>query len=185
MKRLFDLLVSLSLMLIFFPIMLIIAIAIKFETAGPVFFRQQRVGYLGKIFTIFKFRSMVNNAEDQGPYYTKEGDNRITKVGQFLRKTSLDELPQIINVVIGDMSLVGPRPNVPIQRSGYTQQQWDQRNSVYPGVTGPAQAIIRSNGTPEERTRLDLLYVDKTSVIFDLWVILLTLKQLFISRDNN
>lgn len=185
MKRAFDIVVSLLVMLLCLPLMLLIAIAIKLESQGSVFFCQQRVGYLGQEFLMFKLRSMVSDAESQGPYYTTQGDSRITKVGHFLRKTSLDEIPQILNVLLGDMSIVGPRPDVPVQRSNYTQQQWDKRNSVRPGITGLAQAVVRSNAVENQRLELDLEYVDKASLLFDCWIMLLTIKQLLITKGTN
>ncbi|MES2943177.1 MAG: sugar transferase, partial [Pseudomonadota bacterium] len=113
-----------------------------------------------------------------GPYFTQANDPRITKVGYFLRRTSIDELPQIINVLRGDMSLVGPRPDVPAQRSLYSDADWAQRCSVRPGITGLAQARIRSEGTGEERLALDLLYTRQASVWFDLKIMWWTLARL-------
>lgn len=115
MKRFFDCVVSFFVLIIFIPVMVIISLMIKFD-GGAIFFRQIRVGLDGKHFGIYKFRSMVVNAENIGGHSTKEGDPRITAIGMFIRKTSIDELPQLINVLIGDMSLVGPRPNVPVQK---------------------------------------------------------------------
>lgn len=185
MKRLFDILVSLVALLVFAPVMLVVALLIKWQSPGPVLFRQTRVGLHGQHFSIYKFRSMVVDAAEKGPYFTKGDDPRITSIGRILRKTSLDELPQILNVLLGNMSVVGPRPDVPVQREGYTQEQWDKRNSVRPGITGLAQAVKRSSATPEERTRLDLEYVDKASVWFDIYIILLTVKQVLFARGTN
>lgn len=185
MKRLFDILVSLCALVFLSPIMLLVALAIKAGSKGPVLFSQQRVGLGGDLFAVFKFRSMVVGAANQGPYFTQGNDPRITPVGAFLRKTSLDELPQLISVLLGHMSLVGPRPNVPPQRGEYTQEQWDKRNSVRPGITGLAQAVKRSTATPEERTRLDLEYVEKASLAFDVYVILLTIKQVVLGKGTN
>jgi len=185
MKRLFDIAVSLIALVLLSPIMLAVATAIKLGSPGPVLFSQQRVGVRGELFPVFKFRSMVVDATTQGPYFTQGNDPRITKVGAFLRKTSLDELPQLLNVLLGYMSLVGPRPNVPAQRDEYSQEQWDKRNIVRPGITGLAQAVKRSSATPEERTRLDLEYVDKVSIWFDIYVILLTIKQVASGKGAN
>jgi lipopolysaccharide/colanic/teichoic acid biosynthesis glycosyltransferase len=178
MKRLFDVIVSLAVLVIFSPVFIALSLLIKLESSGPVFFMQQRVGLNGEIFPILKFRSMVVDAADLGPYFTRQNDPRITKIGRFIRKTSLDELPQLFNVLKGEMSLVGPRPDVPEQRKGYTQQEWDKRNSVKPGITGLAQALLRSAATADERKRLDLQYVDKISFGYDAWIILQTVKQL-------
>ncbi len=183
-KRLFDSTLALVALPFTLPLMVIVALLIKLESQGPVLFKQKRVGLYGHDFTIYKFRSMVIDASDD-TYFTQANDPRITSIGRLIRKTSLDELPQLFNVIKGDMSLVGPRPNVAQQRDNYTQQEWDKRNSVRPGITGLAQAVIRSSGTPEQRTHLDLEYVDKMSVLFDIRVMLLTLKQIFISRGGN
>lgn len=182
MKRIFDAIVALLVLLICLPLMLIVALLIKLESGGPVMFRQQRVGREGRLFSIYKFRSMV--VDNSGPHFTSDFDPRITKVGSLVRKTSVDELPQLLNVLKGDMSLVGPRPNVPQQRSEYTEAEWKERNKVRPGITGLAQAIKRSQATPIERTQLDLEYVSKASFMFDIYIILLTIKQLFLKSGN-
>lgn len=185
MKRVFDLLAGLLAFLFLAPVMVLVAILIKCHSPGPVLFRQIRVGRGGGYFHIFKFRTMVVNAAELGPYFTRTDDPRITPIGRLLRKTSLDELPQILNVLLGDMSIVGPRPDVPIQRDYYTQKQWDKRHRVRPGITGLAQALKRSAATPEERIYLDLEYVNKASIAFDAYVILLTVKQLLFARGSN
>ena len=177
-KRLFDILVSAAMLLLLLPILGVIAVTIKIDSPGPVFFRQARVGLGGKIFVILKFRSMISDAEKLGGYSTKKGDLRITRTGQFFRRTSLDELPQLLNVLIGDMSLVGPRPDVPAQKGFYTEEEWTLRHKVRPGITGLAQATVRSDAKPGERKSLDLQYVRNSSLIFDLKIILLTVKQL-------
>ena len=127
---------------------------------------------------MLKFRSMGKNAAASGPYFTQTNDPRITKVGKFIRRTSIDELPQIINVLRGDMSLVGPRPDVPVQRSLYSDADWAQRCSVRPGITGLAQAKIRSEGTAEDRLALDLLYTHEASLWLDLKILWWTLARL-------
>lgn len=185
MKRLFDILVSFSILLPMLPIMIILAVLIKVETKGPVIFKQERIGLHGKRFFVYKFRSMNVDAAKQGPYYTTSGDSRITRVGRFVRKTSMDELPQLFNVLKGDMSLVGPRPDVPAQSSNYTDSQWEKRNSVLPGITGLAQALQRSAAGKKKRTELDLEYVDKASISFDIWIMLMTVKQLLFSSGKN
>ena len=160
-----------------FPFILLISLAIIIESKGGVFFVQERVGQFAKPFQMYKFRSMVAGASEQGPYFTAQGDSRITKVGAFLRKTSLDELPQLLNVLKGDMSLVGPRPDVFAQRSNYTQEEWEKRTCVKPGITGLAQATIRNVGGERKRTALDLEYVDNISFGLDLKILFLTIKQ--------
>ena len=184
-KRSIDIGVSLVVLVLTLPFFAMIALFIRLETKGPVIFKQERVGLRGTSFLIYKFRSMVEDAASQGPHVTSYNDPRITGVGRVIRKISLDELPQMLNVLSGDMSIVGPRPNVPIQRIEYTEEEWEKRNTVRPGITGLAQAQLRSTATPEERTRLDLEYVDKASIGYDLWVILLTAKQVIFLHGNN
>jgi len=183
-KRVFDVLISLFALTLFAPVMIIVAYFIKFESEGPAVFKQERVGINGKLFFIYKFRSMVIDSEKIGPYFTQKNDLRITRVGQFIRKTSLDETPQLFNVLLGDMSLVGPRPNVPAQKSEYSKGVWDKRNSIRPGITGLAQAQLRSLATPSQREELDLNYIARSSLLFDCWIILLTFKQVIFRRGN-
>lgn len=159
MKRAVDIFFSLIALLVLSPLLLVTAACIAFESGRPVFFVQQRCGFQGRPFGMLKFRSMVKNADGFGPYFTVAGDARITRTGQWIRRTSIDELPQIINVLRGDMSLVGPRPDVPAQRSLYTEEEWAERCSVRPGITGLAQVVNRSGGTDAERLALDLQYV--------------------------
>ena len=184
MKRIFDIFVAMLVLAATAPILLFVAILVKIESKGPVLFNQERVGLHGRSFYIYKFRSMVQNASEIGPYFTDENDKRITRVGKFIRRTSIDELPQIINVIKGEMSLVGPRPNVFAQRSEYDNSDWEMRNSVRPGITGLAQALLRSNATPEERTALDLEYAKNASFFFDLKILLLTVKQVLLKGGN-
>ncbi len=184
MKRIFDFIVSLVFLILLFPFIILISLAIIIESKGGVFFMQERVGQLAKPFQMYKFRSMVAGADQKGPYFTAQGDSRITRVGAFLRKTSLDELPQLLNVLKGDMSLVGPRPDVFAQRSEYSDEQWEKRTRVKPGITGLAQATIRNIGSPEQRTTLDLEYVDTASFWLDLKILLLTVKQVFFKGSH-
>ena len=178
MKRLTDIVLSLTALTLLAPVLLLAALAVVLDSGLPVLFRQTRVGMGGREFGMFKFRSMVKNAASCGPYFTQANDARITRVGQFIRRTSIDELPQLINVLLGDMSLVGPRPDVPVQQGLYTAMQWDERCSVRPGITGLAQALIRSEGTQEQRLALDLRYARETSVWFDLKIMWWTLARL-------
>jgi lipopolysaccharide/colanic/teichoic acid biosynthesis glycosyltransferase len=184
MKRTFDIFVSFLAIILFFPIMLVICLLIVLETRGGVIYSQLRVGYKGKLFNIYKFRSMISNEGNAGDFYTKKNDSRITKVGACIRRTSLDELPQLFNVLKGDMSLVGPRPNALEQRSTYTEKDWVFRASVRPGITGLHQAILRSEATFEQRKKLDFEYIKKRSFFFDLYVIWLTALQM-ISKGGN
>ena len=178
MKRLMDIVLSMAALLVLSPVLLLTALAIAVDNGFPVFFRQTRLGLGGREFSMLKFRSMRKNAADTGPYFTQANDPRITKIGHFIRRTSIDELPQIINVLRGDMSLVGPRPDVPAQRSLYSDADWTQRCSVRPGITGLAQAKIRSEGTGEERLTLDLQYTRQVSAWFDLKIMWWTLARL-------
>lgn len=177
MKRLFDIVVSCILLLLFLPIMIGVAIAVWRDSPGPIIYTQTRVGRDRQPFGIYKFRSMVTDADKIGGYSSAKGDTRVTRVGRFIRKTSLDELPQLINVLKGDMSLVGPRPDVPAQETQYTPEDWIKRHSVRPGITGLAQATARSAATPEDRTRLDLEYVDTTSLYRDITILSQTVRQ--------
>ncbi|MCO4822990.1 MAG: sugar transferase [Flavobacteriaceae bacterium] len=184
MKRTFDIITSSMALIILSPVLILTAIAIRLDSKGPILFTQQRIGHLGQLFSIYKFRSMVENSEDIGPYYTSNNDQRITNVGSFIRRTSLDELPQLLNVLKGEMSIVGPRPNVPVQREGYSEKEWDKRNSVKPGITGLHQATLRSAANEEQRLALDLEYVDRSSLFFDFKIILLTIKQVLFKGGN-
>lgn len=178
MKRLFDIVVSCIVLLLISPVLALTALAVAWESGLPVLFRQTRIGLHGREFGMLKFRSMVKNAASIGPYFTSADDPRITRVGRVIRRTSLDELPQLWNVLIGDMSLVGPRPDVPAQRSLYTEADWGQRCQVRPGITGLAQAQLRSAATPEQRLALDLQYSREPSLWLDLKVMVWTLGRL-------
>jgi lipopolysaccharide/colanic/teichoic acid biosynthesis glycosyltransferase len=178
MKRAMDIVLSSAALLLLSPLLLAVAAAVALEGGLPVLFRQVRVGRGGREFGIYKFRSMVKNAAAIGPYHTSSDDPRITRVGRFIRRTSLDELPQLLNVLKGDMSLVGPRPDVPAQRSLYSEQDWNARCSVRPGITGWAQALLRSEATPQQRLDLDLRYVREHSVWLDLKIMVWTVARL-------
>ena len=184
MKRLLDLLVAALALVLLSPLMLGAALAIAAESGLPVLFRQQRVGRGGQLFGMYKFRSMVKDAAAIGPYSTSANDPRITRVGRFVRRTSIDELPQLLNVLRGDMSLVGPRPDVQAQRSLYSDADWAQRCSVRPGITGLAQALLRSEATPQQRLDLDLQYTREVSVWLDLKIIWWTLARISGNGSN-
>lgn len=160
MTRFLDLFISLCLIVAVSPLILVCIAAIKLDSDGPFLFRQVRVGLDGEPFVIFKLRTMYQNSEETGPRTTSPGDARITKVGSFLRRWSIDELPQLWNVIIGEMSLVGPRPATLEQEALYPSTTWRKRHSVKPGVTGVAQAVNRSLGTQRQNRRLDLICVD-------------------------
>lgn len=163
------------------PILLLIAILIKCTSEGPVLFKQERLGYHGKVFRIYKFRTMVVNAEHigTGVVINEKDDPRVTKIGRFLRSTSLDELPQVFNVLMGDMALVGPRPPVTYHPyNGYENYpEWaKKRFDMRPGMTGLVQITIRSDASWNERMKIDCEYVEKFSVLFDIKILLGTIK---------
>jgi lipopolysaccharide/colanic/teichoic acid biosynthesis glycosyltransferase len=178
MKRLMDVALSLAALLVLCPLLLGVALLILWQDGLPVFFLQVRAGRNGREFDMYKFRSMVTNAAAVGPYFTATDDPRITRLGRFIRRTSIDELPQLINVLKGDMSLVGPRPDVPAQRGLYSEADWARRLSVRPGVTGLAQALLRSEASFEQRLALDLQYVRESSAWLDLRIMAWTVKRL-------
>jgi lipopolysaccharide/colanic/teichoic acid biosynthesis glycosyltransferase len=184
MKRLTDIFLAGLALLVMSPFMLIVALAVYLHDRGPVFFKQRRVGLGGAEFGMYKFRSMTVDAESRGGYSTADGDPRITPVGRFIRRTSLDELPQIINVLMGDMSIVGPRPDVPAQKQLYREDEWALRNSVRPGITGLAQATLRSEATTEQRKELDLAYAKTSSMFLDMKIITMTFKQVLTKGGN-
>jgi exopolysaccharide biosynthesis polyprenyl glycosylphosphotransferase len=175
-KRAFDAVAAAALTLAAAPLMAALAVAIKATDRGPVFFRQTRVGKDGKPFRVFKFRTMVLNAEQKGlGLAVAHNDDRITKVGHLLRNTSLDELPQLLNVLRGEMSLVGPRPTVPSQVERYTDFQ-RQRLLVRPGMSGWAQINGRNALSWERRIELDVWYVRNWSFALDVSILFRTLK---------
>jgi len=178
MKRVMDIVIAALALLILSPLLLATAAAVALDSGFPVLFRQTRVGREGRTFGMLKFRSMVQDAAAIGPFHTAANDPRITRVGRFIRRTSLDELPQLLNVLRGDMSLVGPRPDVPAQRALYTPEDWQLRCSVRPGITGLAQAVLRSEATPEQRLDLDLRYVREHGLGLDLRILAWTVGRL-------
>ena len=180
-KRIFDILLSVIGLIVFSPLMLMIAFKIKKEDGGPIIYKQVRVGKDGRHFEMYKFRSMVTNADqlleklrDQnevdGAMFKMKHDPRITKIGHFIRKHSLDELPQLVNVIEGNMSLVGPRPPLPSEVEQYTEYD-KQRLYVVPGCTGLWQATVRNKVGFNEMVQLDIKYIQKASLMFDLWII--------------
>jgi len=185
MKRLFDIIASLVLLILMSPLLIIVSIAISVESKGPFIFRQDRVGLNGKLFRINKFRSMFFTNNEPGSYYTEKNDHRITRVGRFIRDTSLDELPQLINVLTGDMSIVGPRPDLLIQKTEYGAADWDLRNTVRPGITGLAQVSGRSNSTFENRLHHDIEYAKTHNFLLDLKIILKTVQVVFLRKNLN
>jgi len=186
-KRFLDILLSLLALLILWPIMLLTALWIKLDSKGPVLFRQQRVGFHGKVFSIYKFRTMCVNAEHTGSgVYSGKGDSRVTKAGRILRATSVDELPQLVNILRGDMSLIGPRPPLtyhPWPWEQYTEEQ-KRMFEVRPGVTGWAQINGRKAVEWNRRIELNVWYVDHLSLWLDLKIFFLTFYKVFSNADN-
>lgn len=176
MTRILDILIAGAVFIGLLPVFLVLMIAIMLDSKGNPIFSQQRVGRKGRLFDLYKFRSMVQGAPQLGGYSTMPGDARITRMGRIIRATSLDELPQLWNVIVGDMSLVGPRPDVPHQEQLYRPEDWQKRLSVRPGITGLAQVTKRSTATPEERLALDLQYVEDPSVMPYIRIMLKTLR---------
>lgn len=183
-KRVLDVFISfVSLVPLAIPFA-IIAVAIKLDSEGPVFFRQERVGKDGKLFKTWKFRTMVEGAVDKGlRYNVAEDDPRITRVGRFLREWSLDELPQLMNVLKGEVSIVGPRPTLKYQVDRYNDFQ-RRRLLAKPGITGWAVIHGRNLLSWEERITYDVWYVDHWSLGLDLWIMLKTLWIVLITREG-
>lgn len=184
-KRLFDIIISMIGLIITSPILLITAVAIKLESPGPIIFKQERLGLNGKAFKIYKFRSMCVDAE-KGGVYEKKGDPRVTKVGKFIRKISIDELPQFVNILKGEMSLIGPRPALTYHPWPYNEYTEEQKRMfhVRPGVTGWAQVNGRKEVEWPRRIELNVEYVDKMSLYFDLMIFFKTIFKVLRMEDN-
>lgn len=204
-KRLLDILIGLLAIILLSPLMLAIALGIKWSTPGPVLFAQKRVGYKGKIFSFLKFRTMLANSDDSihreyvtklikgeiqngtplpdgRPLYKLDDDQRVTKIGKFLRTWSLDELPQLFSVLRGEMSLVGPRPSIPYEVENY--RPWHlQRLKAPPGITGLWQVHGRSRTTFDEMVQMDLEYITNWSLSLDFKILLQTFKAV-LSREG-
>lgn len=185
-KRILDVVGGSAAVIFTLPLMLIIALIIKLDSPGPVIFKQERVTKGGRVFILYKFRTMIQDAEKgTGPVFAVEDDQRATRVGNFLRKTRLDELPQFFNVVKGDMSLVGPRPERPFFVEQYSKliNGYDNRHRMKPGITGIAQIAGKYNTGPREKLVFDLLYSKKNNILVDMKILLHTVKVLFM-RDK-
>jgi len=180
-KRVVDIILCSICLIIAIPIIIITAIFIKMESKGPIFYIQERLGLGGKVFKLIKLRSMTDDAEKNGIQWAEINDPRVTSVGRFIRKTRIDELPQLINVLRGDMTLIGPRP----ERPEFTVQFEEEipgfmnRLSVIPGITGWAQVNGGYDITPEEKLKLDLEYIERQSLKMDLLIIVKTIRILF------
>jgi sugar transferase (PEP-CTERM system associated) len=189
-KRLISVVLSSVLLALFAPVMVLLAILIKLDSKGSVFYKQERVGQDGKSFMLVKFRSMHENAErESGPVWSKENDDRVTRIGRFMRRTRLDELPQFFNVFHGDMSMVGPRP----ERPHFVQQLADEipyyplRHIVKPGITGWAQINYGYASSKEhtvEKMQYDLFYIKNMSFVLDILIILETIKTVLTEKGS-
>lgn len=186
-KRVIDLLIAIPVFVVAFVPMIIIGIAIKLDTPGPVLFKQKRIGKDGKVFSMLKFRSMCVGAEKTGTgVYSGKGDTRVTKVGKFIRATSLDELPQLINVLRGDMSLLGPRPPLtyhPWPLEEYTEEQLHMFD-VRPGFSGWAQVHGRKDVEWHHRIELNVWYVRHVRFSLDVKIFFMTILKVLLNADN-
>ena len=189
-KRLFDVVASACGLVLLSPVFLATAIAIKLDDGGPVFYNQERIGKDGKPFKMYKFRSMKVNADQEieklqkhnevdGAMFKMKNDPRITRVGKFIRKTSIDEFPQLLNVLLGQMSIVGPRPPLPREVAEYTDYD-KQRLYVRPGCTGLWQVTVRNSVGFHEMVNIDLDYIKRRSFHLDLEIMLKTIKVIFV-----
>ncbi len=186
-KRFFDIVISLFALLLLSPLMLIVALLIKLETPGDALFKQERLGLNGKVFKVMKFRSMYQNSEHTGSgVYSGKDDARVTKIGKIIRATSIDELPQMINVLKGDMSLIGPRPPLTYHPWPYENYSVEQRKmfDVRPGITGWAQVNGRKHVEWNKRIELSVWYVENMSFMLDLKIFFLTFFKVATNADN-
>lgn len=183
MKRVFDFTVSLLLIIILLPVFLIVSLIVLIDSGAPVIFRQYRVGKDNKLFYIYKFRTMRKNTRNAATADLTDSDKFITKSGRILRKTSIDELPQLVNVLLGDMSFVGPRPLIPEEKEIRALRKEYGVYSVRPGITGLAQINGRDNLTIEEKALFDKEYIDKQSLAFDFKILLKTV-MVVLKREN-
>lgn len=185
-KRGIDFVLSLIILPFLLILIVIVGIAIKLEDRGPIFYMGERIGYHGRTFKMFKFRSMKVNAPDlryaDGSTYNSNDDPRVTKVGKFLRKTSIDEVPQFLNVLLGDMAFIGPRPDSAFYLSEYTPEE-RVILTVRPGITGYNQAINRNAVGTKEKLKNDIYYVEHMSFLFDIKIIFITIKSVLFSKN--
>ncbi|RMA94417.1 sugar transferase [Priestia megaterium] len=177
-KRMVDIVISFVALVVLLPVILLFALIVMIETPGSPFFLQERLGQSGRPFTIMKLRSMYSDAEKNGAQWAVKNDSRVTKVGKLIRQTRIDELPQLWNVLKGDMSIVGPRPEraVFIEEFQKTVPAFSQRLAVKPGLTGWAQINGGYELTPAEKLELDLYYIQHTNIRFDMKIMIKTLR---------
>ncbi len=185
-KRVFDIIISLVGIVVTSPVMLACAVAIKLDDGGPVFFKQNRVTKNGAIFNILKFRSMITDADKDGAKKAENNDDRITRVGRIIRACRVDELPQLFNILIGDMSVVGPRPErvENVYEYSTAHPEFELRHRVKAGLTGYAQLYGKYNTSPEDKLNMDLIYIETYSLLKDLKLIILTFKVLFMKEST-
>lgn len=186
-KRAIDTVLSVVALVILSPLLAVTVVAIKVTSPGPALFRQQRLGLHGKEFTIYKFRSMTVGAEHTGSgVYSGKGDTRVTKVGRFIRATSIDELPQLVNIIAGDMAIVGPRPPLtyhPWPIDQYTEEQFHMFD-VRPGITGWAQVHGRKGVEWHERIKMNVWYTRHMSLMLDIKILFMTVFKVLRNEDN-
>lgn len=183
MKRIFDFLVSLFSVILLSPLLLIVSLMILAADGSPILFKQERVGKGGKLFKVYKFRTMQNGTGDYATAELNDADSKITKVGKFLRSTSIDELPQLFNILNGTMSLVGPRPLIPAEKEIHELRKKYNVYSVTPGMTGWAQINGRDNISNEKKALLDKEYVEKQSFKFDIEILFKTVGKVLKRSD--
>ena len=186
-KRLFDIIISFTALVFAFIPMAVVAVLVKADSEGPVIFRQKRLGKDGRVFEMLKFRTMKTNSEFTGSgVYSNDSDSRVTKIGRILRRTSIDELPQLINILKGDMSLIGPRPPLTYHPWPYDQYTDEQRRmfEVRPGITGWAQINGRKDVEWHKRIELNVWYVDHVSLLLDIKIFFITILKVLRNDDN-
>ncbi len=186
-KRMFDIALSSLFLLIFWPVLLVIWLAVRLDSPGDAIFRQRRIGFKGQEFEILKFRSMYMGAEKQGSgVYSGKGDPRVTRIGRIIRATSLDELPQVWNVLKGNMSFIGPRPPLTYHPWTYDHYTSEQKRmfEVRPGVTGWAQVHGRKDVEWHQRINMNVWYVDHVSLGLDLKILFMTVVKVILNADN-
>jgi len=184
-KRFMDILISFIGLVVLFPFLILIGLLIKIDSKGPIIFKQQRIGKNGKVFYIWKFRSMTLGAEKHGVYESKN-DSRVTRIGRFIRKLSIDELPQLVNILKGDMSIIGPRPTLTYHPWKYEEYSDFQKHrfDLRPGVTGWAQVNGRKDVEWNQRIEYDVFYVNNISLWFDIKIFFKTILKVLLMKDN-
>ena len=185
MKRVLDFLISLFALIILSPLFLIVSVGVLISDGSPVFFRQKRVGKNNELFEIYKFRTMKRGTENVASNDLSDADVKITRFGRILRATSIDELPQLLNILNGSMSLIGPRPLIPEETRIRELREKYNVYSVRPGITGWAQVNGRDNVSAEKKALLDKEYVEKQSLMFDIKIFFMTIHQVLCREDVN